>query len=120
MNLPHLPPIKFATETLTCKDQQATVRCEFPTLPTLAMLVEAAAQSTMAVLNTDVAMNGFLVLIKDTVLHVKPKSLIAIVEVEMRLSLGNSSEFYFEVLEKPAGERYASGSFVIVLEERLG
>jgi len=118
MNLPHLPPMRFAKEMLTCKDKRASVLCEFPSLPTLPMLTEAAAQATSAFATSDTPRNGFLVLIKDVSLHVKPKSLTCNVVIEERMSLGNSSEFYFEVFEKEGGAMYASGVLMIVLEER--
>ena len=116
MNLPHLPPIRFAKKILTCKDKQATVLCEFPCLPTLSMLTEAAAQASSAFAKSDTPQNGFLVLIKDVSLHVKVQSLTCVVVIEERLSLGNSSEFYFEVFEKEGGVLCASGSLMIVLE----
>lgn len=119
MNLPHLPPIRFAKEVFTCNDKRATVLCEFPSIPTLPMLTEAAAQASSAFAQSDTPQNGFLVLIKETALHVKPKSLSFLVEIEARLSLGNASEFYFEVFEKEGGVLCASGSLMIVLEERL-
>jgi hypothetical protein len=117
MNLPHLPPIRFAKEILTCKDKRASVLCEFPCLPTLPMLTEAAAQASSAFATSDTPQNGFLVLIKDVSLHVKPKNLTCNIMIEARLSLGNSSEFYFEVFEKEDGVMYASGTVMIVLEE---
>lgn len=116
MNLPHLPPIRFAKEMLTCKEKRASVLCEFPCLPTLSMLTEAAAQASSAFAMSDTPQNGFLVLIKDVSLHVKVQSLTCVVVIEERLSIGNSSEFYFEVFEKEGGVLCASGSLMIVLE----
>lgn len=117
MNLPHLPPIRFAKEMLTCNDKLSSVLCEFPSLPTLPMLTEAAAQASSVFAKSDTPQNGFLVLIKDVVLHVKAQSLTCVVIIEERLSIGNSSEFYFEVFEKEGGVMNASGSLMIVLEE---
>ncbi len=117
MNLPHLRPIRFAKEILTCNDKQAFVLCEFPCLPTLPMLTEAAAQASSAFAKSNTPRNGFLVLIKDAVLHVRAQSLTCIVIIEERLSLGNSSEFYCEVCEKEGGVMYASGWLMIVLED---
>lgn len=117
MNLPHLPPIRFAKEVLTCKDKSACVLCEFPSFPTLPMLVEAAAQASSAFAQSNTPRNGFLVLVKETSLHVKVESLTCKVVVEERLSLGNSSEFSFEVYECEGGVMNASGVFMIVLEE---
>lgn len=117
MNLPHLPPVRFAKEILACNDKQASVLCEFPSLPTLPMLVESAAQASSAFAQSDTPRNGFLVLIKDVVLHVKAQSLTCVVIIEERLSLGNSREFYFEVFEKEGDVMNASGSLMIVLED---
>ena len=117
MNLPHLPPIRFAKEILTCKDKRATVLCEFPCKPTLPMLTEAAAQASSAFKQTCISQNGFLVLIKDITLHVKVQNLIYILLVEERLSLGNLSEIYFEVLEYESRIICASGVFMVMLED---
>lgn len=117
MNLPHLPPVRFAKEVLTCKEKHASVLCEFPCLPTLPMLTEAAAQASSAFAKSDAPQNGFLVLIKDVTLHVKAQSLTCVIMIEERLSLGNSSEFYFEVFEKEGGVMNASGSLMVVLED---
>lgn len=117
MNLPHLPPIKFAQKILICDEKVAKVLCEFPCSPTLPMLTEAAAQSSSAFAQSNTPQNGFLVLIKDVVSHIALSSLTCIIVVESRLSLGNSSEFYFEVFEKEDGVMNASGSLMIVLEE---
>ena len=118
MNLPHLPPMRFAKEILTCKEKCATVLCEFPCLPTLPMLTEAAAQASSAFALSDTPQNGFLVLIKEVTLHVKATRLTCNVVIQERLSLGNSSEFYFEVFEKEGGEMYVNGLLMIVTEER--
>jgi len=117
MNLPHLPPMRFAKEILTCKEKCATVLCEFPCLPTLPMLTEAAAQASSAFALSDTPQNGFLVLIKEVTLHVKATRLTCNVVIQERLSLGNSSEFYFEVFEKEGGIMYASGIVMSVLEK---
>lgn len=117
MNLPHLPPIRFAKDVLFRGENRAKVLCEFPFIPTLPMLVEAAAQSTSAFSNTDTPKNGFLVLIKDVTLHAKAQSLICVVTIELKLSLGHSSEFFFEVFEKEGDVMCASGSVMLVLEE---
>ena len=118
MNLPHLPSLKFAQEILTCKEGRATVFCEFPCVPTLPMFTEAAAQASCAFATSDTPQNGFLVLIKEATLHVKAQSLTCVVVIESHVSLGNSSEFNFEVFEKEGGAMYASGLLMIVREDR--
>jgi len=117
MNLPHLPPIRFAKEILTCNDKTATIVCEFPYPPTLPMLTEAAAQASSAFAQTTIPQNGFLVLMKDISLYVKLQGLTCRVVITERLSFGNSSEFYFEVLEEASDVMCASGIFMVILEE---
>ena len=58
MNLPHLPPILFAKRVLQKDAKGARVLCEFPYLPTLPMLLEAAAQASSCLGD---AKEGFLV-----------------------------------------------------------
>lgn len=117
MNLPHLLPIRFAISVLQCETKKAIVACAFPELPTLSMLVEGAAQATSAWSKSTTPIVGFLVLLKDVTLHVKPQGLDAIVVVEERLSLGETSEFGFQVYEQEDLKvKIASGIFMIVLQ----
>ena len=118
MNLPHLPPIRFAKEVLSCDETNASVLCEFPSLPTLPMVVEAAAQASSAFSSTNAPLMGFLVLVKETLLLEPFSQTTLMVRIEKRLSLGNSCEFYFEAFEKEGGVKHATGSLMIVLEEQ--
>lgn len=58
MNLPHLSPILFAKRVLEKDEEKARVLCEFPYLPTLPMLLEAAAQASSCFGDSN---EGFLV-----------------------------------------------------------
>lgn len=117
MNLPHLSPILFAKEVLSCVEKKAMVRCVFPFLPTLPMFVEAAAQATSAFSTPDTPTKGFLVLMKDVSLYVKTDALDCVIVLDVHRSLGNTSEFYFEVFnDENLGTQIASGSLMIVLE----
>ncbi len=117
MNLPHLPPVRFATSVLQCDTKKAIVACTFPELPTLSMFVEGAAQATSAWSTSSTPIVGFLVLLKDVTLHVKPQGLDAIVVVEERLSLGQTSEFGFDIYaQADLKVKIASGIFMIVLQ----
>ena len=48
MNLPHQAPIRFAQEIIEKKEDFFIIKCSFPYIPTLAMVSEAAAQSSAA------------------------------------------------------------------------
>ena len=48
MNLPHQEPIKFVKELIGLDNEYASISCLFPVTPTLAMVCEAAAQSSAA------------------------------------------------------------------------
>ncbi|MBE0495289.1 MAG: hypothetical protein IBX45_02640 [Campylobacterales bacterium] len=98
MNLPHLPPVRFA-HTLSHKEgKEARVQCAFPVPPTLPMLIEAAAQSSAAFREEGSPLMGFLVLCKEVRLHVKPTQTTCILCIEERLCLGEMSEFSFKAL----------------------
>lgn len=48
MNLPHQAPIRFAQNIIEKNEDFFIVKCSFPYTPTLAMVSEAAAQSSAA------------------------------------------------------------------------
>lgn len=117
MNLPHLPPVLFAKEICIVDEGKASVRCEFPSLPTLPMFVEAAAQASSALLSSNIAKNGFLVVVKDTSLHVKASIATCVVVLEAHLSLGSASEVYFEAYQdEDFNIKVASGSLTVIIE----
>ncbi len=45
--LPHQPPIRFVTQILDSQEQSAKCQVSFSSKPTLAMIIEAAAQSSV-------------------------------------------------------------------------
>jgi len=66
MKLPHQEPIRFVKELLEIDAAYAFVSCIFPHPPTLAMVCEAAAQSSAAFAQDDKNITmGFLVSLKD-------------------------------------------------------
>lgn len=115
MNLPHLAPIRFAKAVLERTENSAKVLCEFPFAPTLAMMVEAAAQSFGAFGEDEKPRMGFLVLMKEITLHVNPKERSLVMHCKHKGSLGSTSELFFEAYM--GDEKVADGTVMIALQE---
>ncbi|AFL69535.1 hypothetical protein [Sulfurospirillum barnesii] len=115
MNLPHLAPIRFAKEVLRRTENRAEVLCEFASTPTLAMIVEAAAQSFSAFGEEETPRMGFLVLMKEITLHVTPKENALVMHCEHKGSFGMTSELFFEAFI--GHEKIADGTVMIALQE---
>jgi len=71
IKLPHLAPIKFAKRILSKDEKSADVLIEYTQVPTLPMLVEAAAQSSASFRLNDKE-GGFLVSLKGIKLLEQP------------------------------------------------
>ena len=119
MKLPHGEALIFAKEVLSKNSNNVLVRCEFNTLPSLAMFIEAAAQSSSAFNSrTDnKAKNAFLTMAKDVVLLNNIKKKIYVINVEMKIEINNIKQFYFTVLEENNDIEYASGFFTLLVQE---
>ena len=113
LNLPHQDPIKFAKYVISKNaDIEAIVRIAFDTLPSLAMLVEAVAQSSAAFGEGDAKM-GYLVTIKNIELIQKATSLEYDAKIKSAHQIEQLSYFEFEVLDRE--ELIAKGEFIIAL-----
>ena len=113
LNLPHLAPIRFAKYTISKEEKSAVVRVEFDSIPSLAMLVEAAAQSSAAFDQGDGKM-GFLVTLKNIKLLQEPKSLTYDVTVSSDHEMGQLTYFNFQTYDKD--ELIATGVFIVSLQ----
>ena len=60
INLPHQKPVRFVNNIIDVEDDIALISCSFPTIPTLAMISEAAAQSSIAFSKDKEEKIGFL------------------------------------------------------------
>ena len=116
MNLPHLKPVRFVQDVIVCDSENAKVGCIFPYRPTLAMIVEAAAQSSVVFSVDSVARIGFLVLIKDAEVVQDYDSLEGVISISKTISFGNRFEFSFSFLDKNQESLIANGSFMILLQ----
>jgi hypothetical protein len=113
LNLPHQAPVKFAKYIISKDETSALVRAEFESSPSLAMLVEAAAQSSAAFSNGEEKM-GFLVTLKNVKLLEKAEALEYDIRVTYQHALDALTYFSFEVNDTKV--LIASGVFVIALQ----
>lgn len=118
MILPHLEPVRFAKEITSCDKNVAFVKCKFPSDASLAMLCEAAAQSSAAFAQNNFtkegAKIGFLVSLKNVNLLKDLNDNKCDIKVTKNVDLGNMCEYDFEVINK--GEIFSNGTFTIVIQ----
>ena len=96
LNLPHADPILFAKRVLCKDDTTARVVVEFPQVPSLAMMIEAAAQSTAA-FGDGTGKGGYLVGMKSVKLLKEATQKSLEVQVSLKHSLENMTLIDFEV-----------------------
>jgi len=123
--LPHKPPVKFVDALLADNEFDARARVAFPTLPTLPMLVEAAAQTSVFVrvseikkslgIPEDDTVQGMLLKMKaDRLAEIEKTSFE--ISVEYRSNLDNFFVMDFTVYD--GGKNVASGTIHTVIEKR--
>jgi len=113
IKLPHLAPIKFAKEIISTTNSSAEVEIEYEQLPSLAMLVEAAAQSCAA-LKTDKNEEAFLVSLKGIKLLQKPTKMRLRASINEEHRLDKMRYVSFEIFEDKSC--IAEGTLVIALQ----
>ena len=92
---------------------EALVKVEFDSIPTLSMIVEAAAQASGAFGGEDTGL-GFLVSLKNIKLLEEPQKLHFKTKITNEHTMGNMTYFSFAFLEEDT--TIATGSFVITVE----
>ena len=95
LKLPHQAPIKFAKYVISKEENSAVVKVRFDEIPTLPMIVEAAAQSSAALSDSENKM-GFLVTLKNIKLLEKLRSLEYDVKVSLEQQFEDFRYFSFE------------------------
>ncbi len=119
MNLPHREPLIFAKDILLKEENTVQVRCEFSMLPTLAMFVEAAAQSSAA-FNSDShskAKIGFLTMVNDVKLLEEIETLRFLFHLKKEVEVGPYKKFSFEVYDNNMHLKIANGKFTLLIQE---
>ena len=115
VKLPHLAPIKFLTKILSHSEEQAKTLVTFPEVPTLAMLLESAAQSASALRTTNDIRSAYLVSMKNVKLLKQPLVTQLQVHVKNKHAFENMKLIDFEVFQ--AGAILASGNLTLAFEE---
>ena len=99
LNLPHIEPIRFAKYILSKNATSARVVVEFSQIPSLAMMIESAAQSSAA-FSDGSKRDGYLVGMKNIKLLNAASENSLEVEIVMKHSIENMSLLDFEVYEE--------------------
>lgn len=113
LNLPHKDPIRFAKHAVSKDGDTYTVKVKFETVPSLPMIVEAAAQSSAAFDDGNSKM-GFLVTLKNIKLLEKPTALEYDVKVTSGAQIDSLTYFSFETFDNDLV--IAKGTFIIALQ----
>ncbi len=108
MNLPHQKPILFAKKIIHKDEKSAKVVCEFESIPSLGMTIEAAAQSCGAMAQEK--MDGFLAGINSVKLLKEFDKQHFTVSVEKLYEMDGLELFCFEV------EEYVKGKVAIYVK----
>ena len=113
LHLPHQEPIHFAKYILWKEETSALVKVEFPSIPSLAMLIEAAAQSSAAFNEGDHTL-AFLVSVKDVKLLCRLSAIEYEIKINFEYRLDTIVYFYFEVLD--SNVHVAHGTLTIAIQ----
>ena len=116
VKLPHLAPLKFVTGILFASEEKARTQVTFETPPTLAMLVESAAQSACALRSTKDVKTAFLVSMKNVSLLQQAINKSFEVNVVNTHNFGNMNLIDFEVYD--SSTIIASGSITLAIEDK--
>ena len=114
-SIPHLAPIRFVKSLINADEISASVRVGFDEVPTLGMLIEAAAQSSSGIDDEDNnGRMGFVITLKNIKLIQSVRLKEFIVNVELLHKLDDFKSLSFEILEDET--RVATGAFSIALQ----
>jgi len=117
MNLPHIAPLLFAKKIIRVDDAEACIMCEFDEIATLAMFIEAAAQSSFAFDTSNKNHKiGFLTVAKDIKLLNTIKTMTYIIKLKKIIELNNMKQFSFDALEYKSDTIVVSGTFTILIK----
>ena len=114
--IPHIPPIRFVKSLPFADKKNATVEVDFKEIPTLGMIVEAAAQASAGVLDGDKekVQMGFLITLRNIKLLNELKSSKYIFQMHLEHKVENFKTFSFSVLDNTIN--VAEGTITISLQ----
>jgi len=114
-SIPHLPPIRFVKKLIDSNEVNAKVEVEFDEVPSLGMLIEAAAQSSSGI--DDDQNNGrmgFVITLKNIKLLEDVSSRKFVIHVELVHKLDDFKSLSFEIFEE--NRKVVTGAFSIALQ----
>jgi len=112
--LPHQKPVRFASHVITRDGDYAIVQNDFGEIPSIGMIIEAAAQSTIAVaLEEEIGRVGFLTTLKNVKLHTKPTTDECQMHIELLNRISGVGHLTFEAKQNDI--TIATGGYVVVI-----
>ena len=117
MNLPHKEPLLFAKEILSRSDEKVEVLCMFPLVPTLAMFIEAAAQSSAAFNVEKEAKVGFLTMATNIEFVTLIDNLEYVFNIYPEAEVGSYKKFFFVAIDKNTQIKSVQGNFTLAVKE---
>jgi len=116
MKLPHLAPLIFAQEILFLDEKKAKIRCKFDTQPSLAMFIEASAQSSAAFFQEGGYTVGYLVNAKNIQWINKSEDTQFIITLDLEISFESMSNYSFIATDLTEQKTICSGEFTISIQ----
>ena len=118
MKLPHGELLLFAKEVTKRTEDSIEVHCVFNMLPTLAMFIEAAAQSS-AGFDVDESIElGFLTMAKNIQLLETIKESEYLFTLHKEALVGAYSQYSFEAVAVKAKVKIVTGSFTVMIKKK--
>lgn len=115
MKLPHLEPLIFAKKILELKEGASKVLCSFKELPTLAIFIEASAQSCASFFQNGDFKTGYLVNASNVVLLEEINDLEYIVNLQKVFSFNNLTKYSFFITSLDGYKKVVSGELTVAI-----
>lgn len=116
MKLPHQAPLVFAKEILSLNEKEARVECTFDEIPSLAVFIEAAAQSSAAFFQEGNYKLGFLANAKNILWLNKSEDKEFIIKLTLNLTFETMSNYSFMVCSLDEQTNVCSGEFTVSIQ----
>ncbi|MGM0533484.1 MAG: hypothetical protein ACQERK_03200 [Campylobacterota bacterium] len=118
IDIPHLPPVRFAKEVKKVVDDDCiVVSCEFNGIAQIAELTEAAAQAS-AGFSEEKNQKGFLIQVRDACITADIESSKLDVMLRVLVNTGKTAQFEFLFFHEhtPGAKPVAGGLFTVYKE----
>lgn len=116
MKLPHLEPLVFAKEILSVDETSSQVLCEFKDIPSLAVCIEAAAQSCASFFQEGEFKTGYLANASNIELLEELIECEYIINLEHLLSFDNLSKYSFVISNTQNEQNIVSGELTVAID----